>query len=78
MLANSTITEKADDSIIYNSSDNTRVGTIEILVYRYDMGYNHARTAELPENVVDWEDLEGQPGCAGIKPTHETVSVGND
>ena len=37
------------------------------------MGYNHTRAAELAENVVDWEDLEGQSGCAGVEPTHEVV-----
>ena len=59
--------------IAYSNSDNTRVGTIEILIYKYDLGYNHTRAAELPENVVDWEDLEGQPGHAGVEPTHEVV-----
>ena len=65
--------KEGEHPVIYDDSDNTRVGTIEVLVYTYDMGYNHTRTAELPENVVDWEDLEGPAGCAGIQPTHEVV-----
>ncbi|KAG7002226.1 hypothetical protein G7Y79_00028g062470 [Physcia stellaris] len=65
--------KKGEEPIVYDDSDNTRVGTIEILVYKYDMGYNHTRPAELPENVVDWEDLEGPAGCSGIQPTHEVV-----
>lgn len=67
--------KKGEEPIVYDDSDNTRVGTIEILVYKYDMGYNHTRPAELPENVVDWEDLEGPAGCSGIQPTHEVVYV---
>ena len=42
-------------------------------MYKYEQGYNHLRTAELPENVVYWEDLKYKPGTAGIQPTHEVV-----
>lgn len=59
--------------IVFNDTDHTSVGTIEVLVYKYDEGFGHIRDAKLPEDVVDWEDLTFQPGSSGIKPTHETV-----
>ncbi|KAL8826539.1 MAG: hypothetical protein Q9191_003743 [Dirinaria sp. TL-2023a] len=59
--------------IVFNDTDHTSVGTIEILVYKYDDGYGHIRAAKHPEDVVDWEDLDFQPGTSGIQPTHEVV-----
>lgn len=59
--------------MVFNDTDHTSVGTIEILVYKYDEGYGHLRVAKHPEDVVDWEDLDFQPGTSGIQPTHEVV-----
>ena len=61
------------EDLVFSDTDHTSVGTIEILVYKYDEGFGHLRAAKHPEDLVDWEDLEFQPGSSGIKPTHEVV-----
>ena len=59
--------------ISFNRSDHTSVGTIEVLVYKYDQGFGHIRDAKLPEHIVDWEDLDYEPGTSGVHPTHEVM-----
>lgn len=62
-----------NSDIQYVDSDQTSVGSIGVIIYKYDQGFNHIRAATLPEHVDDWEHLGYSPGTSGIQPTHETV-----
>lgn len=62
-------------SVLFDPTNDVSVGTIEIRISKYNDGNEYDHLIPMPDDVVDWTEVQSHPSTMGIDPTHQIESV---